>query len=305
MTRRLWFAAGCLASAAVVGAAIAYRAAPWDSGWAGVTAAAFFGAVFPAVVLLGWQAVQGMPRQRLVLMAIGLALAAVAIGGGVAALLMEPVRQQALDGRFRELEQREPVFAALRTADPAAYARFRERLADIMLRGGSSDDAARAVRPAIADAVASRILDSEDELLARLSAVTVRQAEALRPQRPDLCAALLLGRPMGSMAPHVDASLIRAEVALIEELLRAPPPTSPPAFATRAEAEAVLGVVLENAARQSGMTTERLVALADGNGTDAEICAGNIAFLGALQAMPAPLGVPVLRYLMREARRGI
>jgi hypothetical protein len=30
-----------------------------------------------------------------------------------------------------------------------------------------------------------------------------------------------------------------------------------------------------------------------------------IAFMGALQAMPAPLAVPVFRYLMREARQGV
>jgi hypothetical protein len=207
--------------------------------------------------------------------------------------------------QFREVERQEPLVAALREAEPAAYARFRDRLASVMIRGGSMDDAARELRPALGEAVAARALVAEDGLLSRMQATTLRQAEALRPRRPDLCAALLLGRPMGSLVAHLGASHVRAEMAVIEEMLRAPPPASPPPVATQAEAAAVLGLALDNAARETGIAPERLALLAEGNGPDAEICSAMIAFLEALQAMPAPLAMPVYRYLMREARRGI
>lgn len=305
MAGRVWSAAACVACAAITGAALAYGAAPWGSNWARPAASAVMGGFLAAAFALGRGVIFDLPRGRRVAAASALCLTAVAGMGGTAAALLEPARQQALDAGFREIERQVPAFATLRASDSAAYARFRDRIGAVLARGGTRDDAAREARPILTQAFAARVVGAEDGLLVRMLETTLEQAEELRPQRPDLCAALLLGRPSGSFAPYLSTAAARAELALMEELLRAPPLSAPPAVATAAEASAVLGAALQEASGEIGIAPERLLALAQGSGPDAEVCGGLIAWMRALRAMPAPVAMPAYRYLFQEARRGI
>ncbi|MBX9700509.1 MAG: hypothetical protein K2X74_13805 [Acetobacteraceae bacterium] len=301
MTPRIWAAVAVILGAALAGVAIAVRAAPIGFLWGMVASAVMGGAIAGAAMAMRW-AVGGLPRMRAGFVGLGLLAVGVLAAWGIAEIVRQPVRNWAADAQMRSAEREVPLLAALREAEPALHAAFRDRVAAVLAEGGSKDDAARAVRPLITEAVMRRAPEVEDAILVDMLTVTIVQAREMQPRHPDRCAALLLGRSVGSFEPFVSPDLQRAERDVTERVLRAP--RGAPAVAGREEAGVVFGAVLEDASQRTGFAPARILELAEGGGPDGEVCSAMVAVLEALLAQPRERAMPTYRFLLQQARGG-
>jgi len=219
---------------------------------------------------------------------------AVAIGG---AALLKPYLSDLLARQsdpMAELEQALPIYKTIREHEPALYENLRQEMVRAEADGLSRTDAANVVRARLAEYVTTNMALVPDDVLLRLMTVAVKQGSSLAASNPELCVTLLMGRPVGDIAPLIPDELEAEELAAMEALILAPKEAGRPALDEVTGTQLSVDIIHRKSA-EAGIPLEDFGQV-DGGLEPARACAALTAFLNGIVELPQDRAAAMLRW---------
>jgi hypothetical protein len=135
------------------------------------------------------------------------------------------VTEDEFDQQFRKV----PLFAAVKKADPRAYAEFIHQFQNGYSAGETEGSLTDALRAKVLPLVRSRLPLAGDQTLLKMGTLVVAQLSALASKDKRLCYEYLYGgNPQQNVAQYLPAELVKQEAALDEQVLLTAEPRADP-----------------------------------------------------------------------------
>jgi GYF domain 2 len=194
-----------------------------------------------------------------------------------------------------------PAVAALKTADPDAYAKFAKRFASTYKADAADDEMLTRARTALRKSIKSLLAKASTESLLEITEVNLAYMRALQPGNPGSCVALSdesKGATLDSNLARDYAPLFRREMAVLERIVSGAGTTeaAPTETEVRPYLEAVFGELKKQPVQTQLLGRDKLTAA-----EYAPYCDLVIAFYEAVRALPFADAVKLLRNLYTTA----
>jgi GYF domain 2 len=194
-----------------------------------------------------------------------------------------------------------PAVAALKTADPDAYAKFAKRFASTYKADAADDEMLTRARTALRKSIKRLLAKASTESLLEITEVNLAYMRALQPGNPGSCVALSdesKGATLDSNLARDYAPLFRREMAVLERIVSGAGTTeaAPTETEVRPYLEAVFGELKKQPVQTQLLGRDKLTAA-----EYAPYCDLVIAFYEAVRALPFADAVKLLRNLYTTA----
>jgi hypothetical protein len=253
-----------------------------------------------AAIKLGIMRVEFMPEQSRQAAVPATAPAASASSPAQTADATAPPARSAIVG-VPDIVADMPAVAALKAADPDAYAKFVKRFGSTYRAGAADDETLTRARTALRKSIKSFLAKASTESLLEITEVNLAYMRALQPGNPGSCVALSdesKGATLDSNLARDYAPLFQREMAVLERIVSATGTTE--AAPTETEVRPYLETVFSELKKQPVQTQllgrDKLTAA-----EFAPYCDLVIAFYEAVRALPFADAVKLLRNLYATA----
>jgi hypothetical protein len=194
-----------------------------------------------------------------------------------------------------------PAVAALKRADPDAYAKFVKRFGAISKASLADDELLTRARTALRKSMKHLLAKASTESLLEITEVNLAYMRALQPVNPGSCVALSdesKGAALESNLARDFAPLFRREMAVLERIISNPgsADASPSELEVRPYLETVFGELKKQPVQTQLLGHDKLTAA-----EYAPYCDLVIAFYEAVRALPFADAVKLLRNLYATA----
>ncbi len=194
-----------------------------------------------------------------------------------------------------------PAVAALKTADPDAYAKFVKRFASTYKADAADDEMLTRARTALRKSIKSLLAKASTELLLEITEVNLAYMRALQAGNPGSCVALSdesKGATLDSNLARDHAPLFQREMAVLERIVSGTGTTeaAPTEVEVRPYLETVFGELKKQPVQTQLLGRDKLTAA-----EYAPYCDLVIAFYEAVRALPFADAVKLLRNLYATA----
>ncbi len=213
-----------------------------------------------------------------------------------AEVALSGVKLSELDDLESELAQN-PLYAAVRDADPAAYESIMSTVRSAFEKGRSLADIRAVVRPIVQELYVKRLALTSDEALLAFARLLVDQMATLKDRDPQLCYAYGFDIDGADVQPeeHFTADLLAREVSVGAEVIKR--------FQAERQlpTEASVATQLEHVFTSLTQEYSRDVVLMSQNSHTTEerakMCSMTLSMYEEILRLPSFQGVPLLRYL--------
>jgi hypothetical protein len=194
-----------------------------------------------------------------------------------------------------------PAVAALKTADPDAYARFVKRFSSTYRADAADDETLTRARTALRKSIKNFLAKASTESLLEITEVNLAYMRALQPGNPGSCVALSdesKGATLDSNLARDYAPLFQREMAVLERIVNGTGTTeaAPTETEVRPYLETVFGELKKQPVQTQLLGRDKLTAA-----EFAPYCDLVIAFYEAVRALPFADAVKLLRNLYATA----
>jgi hypothetical protein len=194
-----------------------------------------------------------------------------------------------------------PAVAALKTADPDAYAKFLKRFAAAYKANAADDEILTRARTALRKSMKHLLAKASTESLLEITEVNLAYMRALQPNSPGSCVALSdesKGATLDSNLARDHAPLFQREMAVLERIINstASSDASPSEAEVRPYLEAVFTELKKQPVQTQLLGRDKLTAA-----EYTPYCDLVIAFYEAVRALPFADAVKLLRNLYATA----
>ena len=189
------------------------------------------------------------------------------------------------------------VFRILKEHDPARFNRIVDKFVQGSQSGHSRVELINSIRKESIEPILTEKAGSlSDEALIRLAKLTAAQLEAYGAKKPELCVAVLQGKPLGEVRSLLDPKLITEESDLLEEAIKAAK-NPKPATLSEAEQLEILQPLMGNLQAQYGDDAFLLDGSAPA-GKERQTCLVGAAYFNAIAALPQGTSGKLMRTFM-------
>lgn len=218
--------------------------------------------------------------------------------GALLSLALGACGAQTPESVLAQMEKEEPFYAALRTEDPATYAKIRQTLDEAISRGDQAGVRPK-LRAIVLPAILARVPTTSAKNLDAFAGLARDQGHFIASKHPSLCNEFLRGEDIGA-DKIVPADLKQRELKIYEDLIRTPAVTDTPRMSP-AEMDRVFTPIILSMAQQLGLSQQEAGAALSQQGPEAMQCKAAATLFDGILKRPAAEREKLLRTLLSEA----
>lgn len=236
-----------------------------------------------------------MTRTRLrTVLAVGVAFVAVVAllvlsqgPGGLLGPFTAPSPEERVDQVLTALKEENPYLALMEERRPQVFADLRAALAEGAANGDTVIEMANDGRQVIVDWLSEAIRTAPDGIALELLAMTRAQFGELLQSNPEMCAAMIKGKPFGDTEPYLSDAARARESDFYQALLTAPAQESV-VILPQAEVDAAFRQIDPALAERFGSDLGLMQQASLSTEESAKVCEIRIATLELVEEMFTP-----------------